>query len=278
MDQAKKLLNLLLLVFVLASFGCASVPDTQFDRAPYGVFLGLNPEDASVLSRYQTVIIDAQYFTKEEIAAVQRQGTKIYSYLNIGSIETFRQGYDSVQNCILSPYDNWPGEYWVDVSLAEWQRFVSFEAKSLAQKGVDGFFLDNADVYYLYPSESIYEGLNAILQDLNQYQLPVVINGGDVFVSRSVLNADAPNQVITGINQECVFTNINFDIDTLTRQDQNSTSYYQAYLEQCKETGLTVYLTEYASADDPVSKEIRAYCNDQSFYYYISPSINLDGE
>ena len=188
----------------------------------YAVFLGLDPEHASRMHGYQTVVIDAQYFTKDEITAVQKRGTKVYTYLNVGSIETFREGYDALKGLVLAPYDNWPDEYWVDVSKPEWQTFIANEAKSLAEKGVDGFLLDNADVYYLYPTDAIYDGLSAILKGLSQYDKPVLINGGDVFVTRAVLDAESPNTTITGVNQECVFTNIDFDAGKLTRQDADT--------------------------------------------------------
>ena len=242
----------------------------------YAVLLGIDPEQASCLSRYKTVVIDAQYFTKDEVASVQKSGTKVYTYLNIGSVETFREGYDSLKGLTLAPYDNWPDEFWVDVSKPEWQKFVSDEAKSLAEKGVDGFFLDNADVYYFYPTDAIFNGLNAILTDLAQYRKPVLINGGDVFVSRAVLDAKAPNAVITGVNQECVFTNIDFDAGTLILQDAETSSYYQEYLARCKSAGLTVYLTEYAKSSDSIVRTIDSFCKERGYLYYVSPSINLD--
>jgi len=265
----------MLAVFVLAllAVGCVAQPAQQH---AYGVFLGVNPEDADKIVGYDSVVIDAQYFTREEIAQIQQNGTSVYTYLNIGSIETFREGYDSLKDFILSPYDNWPDEYWVDVTRPEWQNFIAGEAKSLAEKGVDGFFLDNADVYYLYSTDAIYDGLNAILQTLAQYSKPVLINGGDVFVTKAVLDADEPNPIITGVNQECVFTNIDFAHGKLIRQDAESTAYYQEYLARCKSVGLDVYLTEYAKHGDGIASTIDSYCKDHGYQYYISPSINLD--
>jgi len=264
-----------LITVLLQCLMCVACSASVNDRA-YGVFLGVNPEDAERIAGYDIVVIDAQYFTQEEIAQMQQNGTRVYTYLNIGSIETFREGYDSIKDCILSPYDNWPDEYWVDVSRPEWQNFITSEAKSLAEKGVDGFFLDNTDVYYLYPTDAIYEGLNAILQTLAQYDKPVLINGGDMFVTKTVLDADEPNPVITGVNQECVFTNIDFDHGKLIRQDAESTTYYEEYLARCKSAGLDVYLTEYAKRGDRISDTIDSYCKDNGYQYYISPSINLD--
>ena len=267
--------SLCLLIAILLCLMCAACAKPINDHS-YGVFLGVDPEDIDKLAGYQTVVIDAQYFTQEEIAQLQQNGTSVYTYLNIGSIETFREGYDSVQDCILAPYDNWPDEYWVDVSRQEWQTFISDEAKSLAEKGVDGFFLDNADVYYLYPTSAIYDGLNAILQTLAPYEKPVLINGGDVFVAKSVLDADKPNPVITGVNQECVFTNIDFDRGKLIRQYAENTEYYEEYLARCKSAGLDVFLTEYTGSSSALNRTIEAYCREEGFSYYISPSINLD--
>ena len=264
-----------LIAVLLLCLMCVACSASANDHA-YGVFLGVNPEDAEKIAGYDTVAIDAQYFTQEEISQMQQSGSQVYTYLNIGSIETFREGYATIKDCILSPYDNWPDEYWVDVSRPEWQNFIASEAKSLAEKGVDGFFLDNTDVYYLYPTDAIYEGLNAILHTLAQYDKPVLINGGDVFVAKAVLDTDEPNPVITGVNQECVFTNIDFDHGKLIRQDAASTAYYQEYLARCKSAGLYVYLTEYAKRGDGIAAAIDSYCKENGYQYYISPSINLD--
>jgi len=259
---------------LISSAACMSASDQA--QSPYAVLLGLNPADSSILSSYDTVVIDAQYFTRDDIAAVQAKGTVVYTYLNIGSIETFREGYDALKGCVLSPYDDWPDEYWVDVSRREWQSFLAAEAETLIDKGVDGFFLDNADVYYLNPTPEIYSGLVEILENLGRYDKPILINGGDVFAGKAVLDAEIPLACITGVNQECVFTNIDFSTSTLILQDEEATRYYQDYLARCKGAGLDVYLTEYALKDARIQKIIQNYCETNDFQYYISPSINLD--
>ncbi|MCE5189279.1 MAG: endo alpha-1,4 polygalactosaminidase [Eubacteriales bacterium] len=270
----KKIIVAIVFFALLLIFGCASSTATK--QHSYAVLLGLNPEDSSILSSYDTVVIDAQYFTKGDIAAVQAKGTVVYTYLNIGSIETFREGYDALKGCVLSPYDNWPDEYWVDVSRPEWQLFIANEAQALIDKGIDGFFLDNADVYYLYPTPEIYSGLVEILENLGRYDKPILMNGGDVFVGKAVLDAEIPLACITGVNQECVFTSIDFSTNTLLLQDEETTRYYQDYLARCKGAGLDVYLTEYAPKDARINKKIQDYCETNDFQYYISPSINLD--
>ena len=272
-------LVLVFLAFLFVLYSClACSQKTISAESEYGVFLGVNPEDADILSGYDTVVIDAAYYTKDEITAIRQSGAKkIYTYLNIGSIETFREDYASLSDCALAKYENWPGEYWVDVARPEWQAYIERSAKSLVEKGVDGFFLDNADVYYLYPTSEILQGLVTILNGLSAYNKDILINGGDVFVSEAVLSRNEPLIRITGVNQECVFTNIDFANNTLIRQDADTSEYYKSYLEQCKEKGLMVYLTEYAKNEDRIEQTIREYCGKQGYLYYISPSIGLDG-
>ena len=56
----------------------------------YGVFLSLDASDMDKIEGYQTLVIDAQYFSKEDIMHLKEQGSTVYSYLNVGSIENFR--------------------------------------------------------------------------------------------------------------------------------------------------------------------------------------------
>lgn len=62
----------------------------------YGVFLNLNYSSINKLIDYKMVVVDAQYLTSENISFLKRNGIKVYSYLNIGSIETFRDYYKKV--------------------------------------------------------------------------------------------------------------------------------------------------------------------------------------
>ena len=162
------------------------------------------------------------------------------------------------------------------MSDMHWQAFlVDTLAAALADNGIDGFFLDNFDVYYQYPNDKIYQGLCNILLRLDgAHHLPLLINGGDMFVSRVLQNSDAA-QYISGVNQENVFTHYDFDQDTYLAQSTEETAYYQEYLQTCAQHGIRVYLLEYAQ-DDALISRIAAYCGDNGFAFYVSGSIELD--
>jgi len=261
---------------VSASSATATPSPTTNGMESYGVFIGLDPEDMARLSGYELVVIDAAYFSAEQIAQMHDSGQTVYTYLNIGSVERFRDYYKEYEPLTLGVYEDWPDERWVDVSQPEWQDFiVNTLAASLAAKGVDGFFLDNADVYYVYPRDEIYQGLTDILTGLDGYGLPLIINGGDAFVRK--LMDDGQINLIDGVNQESVFTSIDFDTETFGTQDAENHEYYLEYLNRCRDAGLKVYLLEYATDPVAVETQIAAYCGENGFQYYISDDLELDG-
>ena len=89
----------------------------------YGVFLSVT-DDIDSLSAYDTVVIDAQYFDKAEIDAFRAAGHTVYSYINVGSIENFRDYYSEYRDLTLGEYENWDEEFWIDVSESRWQDFM----------------------------------------------------------------------------------------------------------------------------------------------------------
>jgi len=270
-----KLIGVLLLFLTLISSGCGKSPESEAEVIPtqYGVFIGATYEELNI-SLYNMIVIDAAYYSKEEIAALHQNGVIVYSYLNVGSIEDFRDFYLEYQHFILGEYEDWPGEYWIDVSEEEWQNHIYEFAGELVEKGIDGFFIDNTDVYYHYHNEDIFLGLITILNRLSEYEKEILINGGDVFVSEVILEAAEPLIQISGVNQECVFTRIDFENSELVAQSKEDTNYYQEYLEKCKNKNLKVYLLEYTS-EEILIRNIDEYCRARGFEYYISSSIDL---
>lgn len=105
------------------------------------------------------------------------------TYLNIGSIENFREYYTTYAEVAIGEYEHWEEEEWVDAANPDWQKFIGQLSQELNEKGVDGFFINNCDVYDYAPHESIFEGLTAILQNMMTFGKAVIINGGDTYVA-----------------------------------------------------------------------------------------------
>lgn len=240
----------------------------------YGVFLGIDAEQMDRLENYRLVVIEPSEFSREQLKALHDAGKTVYGYLNIGAIEKYRSYYDRFQDITLGSYEDWPYERWVDVTSPAWQSFIVDElGNEYAAMGFDGFFLDNADVFFHYPTDDIFRGLCIILKGLKSYDRQLILNGGDLFVSRCIEENTALS-LFDGINQETVFTRINFKDKTYEEQAEADIDYFQGYLSNAKKYGLSVYLLEYG-ANQVLSKKIDVYCSERGFLWYNAEGLEL---
>lgn len=282
-NQIKKLRQIALAIFIVPMviflvvfvFVIKSKAMTYDYDERYGVFIGIGRKDIKKLKDYQTVIIDAEHFTKADITKLKKAGKTVYTYLSIGSLEDYRSYYKAYKHLAISKYDGWEGEEWVDVSDKAWQKLMLKRAKEFKNKGVDGFFLDNADVYYQYKEPRIYKGLVKILTDIRKLNTKVIINGGDVFVSKYLKENKDLKKIADGVNQEGVFTTLVED----KKKGEEITRYYLNYLKKLSKKGIHIYLTEYIvedNKDDGLEDKIADYCEKRGWDYYISDDLELD--
>ena len=272
--QTKVLALIFVIVLISGYFLIKDSNTSTFEKNDYGVFLNADASSLKQLKNYDLIVIDAQYFTKSDIELLHQNGTKVYTYLNIGSIENFREYYTTYEKLTIGRYEHWDEEKWVDVADPDWQKFIEQLSQELFEKGVDGFFIDNCDVYYYAPRESIFEGLTAILQDIMTFDKAVIINGGDTYVTEYSERYGAIDHIMTGVNQESVWSAIDFDKGTFYEQTKETRDYYCNYLEACQADGMDVYLLKYTT-DKKLIQKIKKYCNEHDFHFYVSNSLEL---
>lgn len=273
--QTKVLALIFVIVLISGYFLIKDSSTSTFEENDYGVFLNADASSLKQLKNYDLIVIDAQYFTKSDIELLHQNGTKVYTYLNIGSIENFREYYTTYEKLTIGRYEHWDEEKWVDVADPDWQKFMKQLSQELFEKGVDGFFIDNCDVYYYAPRESIFEGLTAILQNIMTFDKAVIINGGDTYVTEYRERYGAIDYIMTGVNQESVWSAIDFDKGTFYEQTKETRDYYCNYLEACQADGMDVYLLEYTT-DKKLIQKIEKYCNEHDFHFYVSNSLELE--
>lgn len=258
---------------ILIAFGALFL---KRDRtADFGVFL--SAEKVSPAWRnYRTIVLDAQYFSKEELSGLKAHGVEVYSYLNIGSLERFRPYYAEYEHLTTGAYEHWEEERWVNITRPEWQEFIMERlAREMSDKGVDGFFVDNCDVYGEDSSEEVYSALVDILRALRRDGKKLIINGGDVFLRKYLERQEPLFVILTGVNQETVFTSIDFETGTFGRQTDDAREYYLKHLERCQKMGAEIFLTEYTT-DRTLRREAEKFCRKNFYRLYISDSIELD--
>ncbi len=237
----------------------------------YGVFLGINGDQISKLNGYDTVVIEPEEFTADQVAGLKKSGKTVLAYLNVGAIENYRSYYDTYKGLILGSYDGWPDEHWINVADVNWQNFVvNTLAKKYIGMGFQGFYVDNLDVYYHFKKDVIRSGCLSILKRLKAMNGIIMVNGADVLV-RELIAAGTVRSYMDVVNQEEVFSTSYGRV-----QDFEDTQYFQDYLGQAKEKGkLICCLLEYGTSSEVLSK-IQTYANQNGFFYYYSPRRNLD--
>ena len=247
-------------------------------KKDYGVFIGA--DNINKIKGYNVVVVEPASIDVSSVELLHKTNEKIYAYLNIGSLENYRPYFNEFKEKTLGLYENWEDEYWVDVSDVAWQNLIVDKlGRDIVDKGFDGFFIDNCDVYYYYPTEEIFNGLSSILQGLRslnmtkKYKIDIIINGGDTFVSRCIENKTA-TELFDGVNQECVFTDIDFENKTYKEKDESDRGYFKEYLSNVKKHRLKVYLIEYG-ANSKLIKEIKNYCNENGFHWYNARGLDL---
>ncbi len=260
---------------VLTVIPVSTVPAQAASPNTWGVFIGTTLHgNTSKVKNYKNIVIDAQNYTKAEITRLKSGGRKVYSYLSIGSVAKYRSYYKRFKKYTLGNYDNWPGEKWVNVSKKAWQNFIVNElVPKLRKKGVDGLWVDNTDVYYEYHRASILNGLVSMLTRIHNKKIPIIINGGDVFVSHVIKTGK--QACIDGVMQEEVITRITgYNSNGFARQLWSDRSYYENYLKLVKKAGKSIALLEYTKSAS-MRKEIINYCKKRGYSYYISNNVAL---
>ena len=128
----------IILIVLTCCTGLAGAEQTPTFKYPYGVFLSIC-ENIEQFADYEIVVIDAQYYPKEELDAFRSKGHKVFSYINIGSLEDFRDYYDEYKDLSLGAYEHWEEEVWVDVSQKRWQEFMLNDIAAGTKASVTAF-------------------------------------------------------------------------------------------------------------------------------------------
>lgn len=241
----------------------------------FGVYIGADPEDLAGRDLSDTIVIDAQYYTEKDIADLKADGHTVYTYINLGSVESFRDYYKEYEPITLGPYENWEDERWVDVSDLRWQAFISAKADELISKGIDGFFVDNCDAYYNFPSDDIFEGVSAILTNFKEKDVYVMVNGGDTFVREYLKRYRNLDEILDGVNQECVYTSIDWENKSFLVNNPEEREYFLEYLRLVMDAGKDPYAIEYTT-DARIASKARELAASSGYTVYIAPSISLE--
>ena len=264
-----------LLFMILLGFSPAVRAETEPNHYQWNISLNREMKGKRVkkVKKGSLLVIDAQNYSSTDIRRLHLAGYTVYSYLNIGSVEDNRSYYQKFKKYKLKTYENWEDEYWINVSRKKWQNFVQNKlAKNMVNKGIDGFWVDNCDVFEYNKKRPIFNGLVKILKNLNHYQKPIIINGGDQFVTPLIKRGQAG--LIDGVVQEEVNTRISSysGNGSFTKQRKSFKKYYENYFKLLKKHHLSVGVLEYTQNGN-MKNTIKRYCKKFQLNYCIKSTI-----
>ena len=275
----KKLLILLIGAFAIT--GCnQNKNDEVFIANDYGAFLGRSDNDVTGFNKYKYVSVELDEFTHTNIQRLTRNGTNFFAYLNVGSLENYRDYYDDYESFTFKDYDNWPDERWIDVTNTGWQNKVVELAEGFKNDGAFGVYMDNVDVYSIAKEDEMNysafgNALKSIISRVSALGLQVLVNGGAEYFDDMNDLGDNVFDYVWAYHQEEVFSLIeDYEENTFTTQDEEDKIYYQEIANIFKEKHKEVFLLEYTT-DTSLKEAIKNYCDEKQYHYYVSSTVDL---
>ena len=221
------------------------------------------------------LVVEPDDYSNDEIRAIKAKGYKLLAYLSVGTLEKERYWFDDFRKYRLQRLEDWPNEWYVDVSASPWQKFLVSRGKMLKKRGFDGFWCDNIDVYEYNKTKKIFDGCREILKKLKAIGY-VMVNGGSEFFDTCMDKKLKLANMVDGITQEEVFTLITdySGKGKFGSQKSDQSSFYRSYLQKLKSRDVQTFLLEYTRSKAMKTK-IKNWCKKYKMNYYISGDVNL---
>lgn len=153
-------LSISILSMVLIS---GSPPQASLSNSVGNYFLGYQPKLVKYMQKFKLVITDARNYSKRDIVSLRKKGVIVIGYVSLGESVKLEKGdglgpggyaswYFDKNNDGIPDYNKQYKSYYTNVSNSQWvSQVINAEIKKVADKGVDGFFLDTVDTIENYP-------------------------------------------------------------------------------------------------------------------------------
>ena len=143
----------MLIGIVIMSFACTNTSGISdksiLSKTPFGVcYAKVNPDQVRA---YEMVIVEPDFYTKEEVEALKSTGTTILAYITLGEVDSNRWYYPLLeQQGFLGINQNW-GSAYLNLEKQEVRSvLIDRVLPEVMIKGFDGLFLDTIDAVAPY--------------------------------------------------------------------------------------------------------------------------------
>ena len=222
------------------------------------------------------LVIESDDYSPEEIQAIRKKGYKVLGYLSVGTLEKYRPWFKEFSKYKFEKLEDWPDEYYVDVRKSKWQKFLVKRAKEIKEKGFDGWWADNIDIYTEHKSKAMFTAIASVLQKLKDIKGYVMINGGSEWVDDAIDRGEPLKKYINGYTQEEVFSRIvNYSgKGKFGKQNPEDSRFYRKLLKKTVKKGTSGFMLEY-TRDEKLKERIREWGKENKVSYYIAEDVKL---
>lgn len=242
----------------------------------YKVYLSTKIKPDKLAKGSGIIVLEPDDYSSKEIKAIRAKGYTVLGYISVGTIEKERPWFKKYKKYALKRLKDWPNEYFADLTKKEWRDFLIAKAKGIKNKGCNGWWADNIDVYEYYPSNGMFNGVCSALESIRILGGYLMINGGSRFLKRAFAT-DRSIPYINGYTQEEVFSRIisYSGKGKFGKQTAEESKYYKSIISLALKHNIPTYLLEY-TRDNKVKEQIKKYRAEKKCSgYYISGDVNL---
>ena len=213
------------------------------------------------------LIVDPGEVERETIRKLQKLGTEVIAYVNLGMAEEWRSYWKerwrrSPPRWIAEKSREWSGEYVVMFWHPAWRRILRRVLKSIEREGYDGILLDNIDVYEYWEEKGCKaeEKLLMIIKWIKlTYSGKIYVNIGS---GLKLIYDEEFMKLVDGILREEVWASYRGVIDPEeTKEILNALIY-------AKQRGKDVVILDYSN-DERLTNAILSECAILGFKCYI---------
>ena len=213
------------------------------------------------------LIVDPGEVERETIRKLQKLGTEVIAYVNLGMAEEWRSYWKerwrrSPPRWIAEKSREWSGEYIVMFWHPAWRRILRRVLKSIEREGYDGILLDNIDVYEYWEEKGCKaeEKLLMIIKWIKlTYNGKIYVNIGS---GLKLIYDEEFMKLVDGILREEVWASYRGVIDPEeTKEILNALIY-------AKQRGKDVVILDYSN-DERLTNAILSECAILGFKCYI---------
>ena len=226
--------------------------------------------DSSTLEEgTEILVLNPDGYDLGSIEQIKTKGYKVLAYLSISTIKKDHPWYFKYKRYKLGELNSQLNEVYVDVRERDWRDFVVECARAIREKGFDGWWLDNLDIYEHYKSAKMFIACNLLLKQIKRLGGYVMVNGGSEFFSFAI-DQKVDLSMVDGVMQGEVFSLVtSYERGgKFSRQKKIQKEFYEKLLRRLRKGGIDIFLLEYTRSEK-VKDEIKRWAKENKASYYI---------